>query len=71
MRHNLDLAVAKVGDRHSVAKVAGTAVDFDALLEEGSEGGGVEDAVRGWLGGVDRVLGRVSIAVSWLGLDSE
>jgi hypothetical protein len=55
--HDLDAAVAEVGDGDGVAEVAGAAVDLDALLEEGREGGGVEDAVLGRLGRVDDELG--------------
>lgn len=56
MGDDLDLAVAEVGDGDVVAEVAGQAVDLDALLEEGREGGGVEDAVLGGLGCVDGEL---------------
>jgi hypothetical protein len=54
--YDLDPAIAKVGDGDVVAEVAGTAVDFDALLEEGGECGRVEDAVGGRLGSVDGEL---------------
>jgi ribosomal RNA-processing protein 12 len=53
VRHDFDAAVADVGDGDGVAEVPRPAVDFDALLEEGCEGGGVEDAVLSWLGCVD------------------
>lgn len=56
MCDDLDLAVAEVGDSDVVAEVAGQAIDLDALLEEGREGGGVEDAVLGGLGCVDGEL---------------
>ena len=54
---DLDATVAEVGDVDGVAKVARQAVDLDALLQEGGEGGGVEDAVLSGLGGVDDELG--------------
>lgn len=53
---DLDLAVAEVGDGNVVAEVTGAALDLDALLEEGGESRGVEDAVLGWLLGVDDEL---------------
>ena len=56
VRDHFDAAIAEVRDADSVAQVAGQAVDFDALLQEGREGRGVEDAVLGGLGGVDDVL---------------
>jgi len=56
--HDLDFAVAEVGDGDVLAEVAGAAVDFDALLQESCEGGGVEDAVLGGLLGVDDELLR-------------
>lgn len=56
MSDDLDLAVAEIGDGDVVAEVAGETVDLDALLEEGREGGGVEDAVLGRLGCVDDEL---------------
>ena len=56
MRDNLDAPIAEVRDGDRVAEVAGAAIDLDALLQEGGEGGGVEDAVVGGLLGVDDVL---------------
>ena len=56
MRDDLNAAVAKVRDGDGVAKVAGASIDLDALLQEGGEGGWVEDAVVGGLLGVDDVL---------------
>jgi hypothetical protein len=58
--HDLDLAVTEVVDGDVVAEVAGAAVDLDALLEEGREGGWVEDAVLGWLARVDDELEALS-----------
>jgi hypothetical protein len=54
--NDLDAAIAKVGDVDALAEVAGEAVDLDALLEEGGEGGCVEDTVVHGLGGVDDEL---------------
>ena len=59
MRNNLDASIAEVGDGDGVAEISGAAVDLDALLEEGCEGGGVEDAVLRWLGCVDDELSIV------------
>ena len=56
VRYNLDLAIAQVGDVDGVAEVSCAAVNFDALLEKGCEGGWVEDAVVCWLGCVDGEL---------------
>lgn len=56
MRDDFDAAVVQVADGDVVAEVAGAAVDFDALLQEGGEGGGVEDAVLRRLAGVDDEL---------------
>ena len=56
MSDDFDAAVAEVGDIDGVAEVAGQAIDLDALLQEGGEGGRVEDAVLGRLGGVDHEL---------------
>lgn len=58
MGNNFDTAVAEVGDVDVVAEVAGQAVDLDALLQEGGESRGVEDAVAGGLGCVDDELRR-------------
>ena len=59
MRDDFDPAIAEVGDVDSVAEIARAAVDFDTLLQEGREGGGVEDSVLGWLGCID---GELSIS---------
>lgn len=53
---NLDASIAKVADCDVVAKVAGTAIDLDALLEEGGEGASIEDTIINRLLGVDDVL---------------
>jgi len=53
---DLDLAVVEVGDGDCVAEVARQAVDLDAGLQEGGEGGRVEDLVVGGLLGVDDEL---------------
>ena len=56
MCNDFDAPIGEVGDGNVVAEVAGAAVNLDALLKEGGEGGWVEDAVLGWLGGVDDEL---------------
>lgn len=61
---DLDAAIAEVGDVDGVAEVAGQTVDLDALLQEGGEGGRVEDAVLGRLGGVDHELYHCAEPVS-------
>jgi len=62
--NDLDSAIAEVGDGDVLAEVAGAAVDLDALLQEGREGRGVEDAVLGRLGSVDdELLGRTLAAL--------
>lgn len=53
---DFDAAVAEVAHGDVVTEVAGAAVDLDALLQEGGELAGVEDAVVGWLLRVDDVL---------------
>lgn len=63
MRNDFDAAIAEVGDVDSVAEVAGAALDLDALLQEGGEGRGVEDAVVGRLGGIDDVLQKRSVSL--------
>lgn len=64
MGDDLDAAIAEVGDVDGVAEVAGQAVDLDALLQEGGEGGRVEDAVLGRLGGIDHELYHCAEPVS-------
>lgn len=56
VRHNLNLAVAGLGDDNGVAKVARPAVDLDPLGQELLEGGDVEDLVVGGLRGIDDEL---------------
>lgn len=56
MRDDFDAPVVQVADGDVVAEVARAAVDFDALLQEGGEGRGVEDAVLRRLAGVDDEL---------------
>jgi len=60
MRNDLDLAVALLTNLDGIAKVAGTAIDLDAVMEELLKGGEVEDLVGDGLRGVDDVLNRVS-----------
>ena len=64
---DLDATVAEVADGDVVAQVAGAAFDFDALLQKGREGAGVENAVFGGLLGVDDELwfrmGQASVAL--------
>lgn len=65
MSNDLNAAVAEVGDVDALAEVAGEAVDLDALLQEGGEGGGVEDAVVHGLGGVDDELKSGQVSDYW------
>lgn len=75
MRHDLDLALADLGDLDDVPEVADAVVDFDLVVEEFLEGGDVEDFVGGGLGGVDYELcvvdgwgfGLVEFALGWDG----
>lgn len=53
---DLNLAITDVGDGDILAEVSGATINLDALLEEGSESGGVEDAILGGLLGVDDEL---------------
>jgi ribosomal RNA-processing protein 12 len=57
--HNLDSAIAEVGDGDGLAEVAGTAVNLDALLQESRKGRRVENAVLGRLGSIDDELRTV------------
>jgi len=54
--NNLDLAVTRLGDDDFVTKVADTALDLDAVVEELLEGRDVEDLVARGLRSVDDVL---------------
>ena len=54
--NNLDLAVTSLGDDDLVTKVADTALDLDAVVEELLESREVEDLVTNGLGSVDDVL---------------
>jgi hypothetical protein len=54
--NNLDLAVTRLGDDDLVTKVADTALDLDAVVEELLEGRDVEDLVARGLRSVDDVL---------------
>lgn len=56
MSDDLDLAIARLGDLDVLAKVADTALDLDAVVEELLEGGDVEDLVARGLRSVDDVL---------------
>lgn len=56
VRHDLDLALALLGDLDRVAEVADAVVDLDLVVQELLEGGDVEDLVRRGLGGVDDEL---------------
>ncbi len=64
VRHDLNTPIAEVADGDVVAEVAGAAVDLDALLKEGREGGGVENAVAGGLGGIDDELSPYLISMA-------
>lgn len=55
---DLNLAIARLGDLNVLAKVADTALDLDAVVEELLEGGDVEDLVARGLRSVDDVLYR-------------
>ena len=58
MRHNLNLALRPhLTHLNRISQVAGSVVDFDFLLQEAGECCGVEDFVRGGLGGIYGVLG--------------
>jgi len=67
VRNDLDTPVLEVRHVDGVAEVSGAAVDLDARLEEGREGGWVEDLVVGGLGGVDDVLTCVNVLRYWVG----
>jgi len=54
--HDLDLAIARLGDDDVVAEVADAALDLDAVVQELLEGGDVEDLVARGLRGVDDEL---------------
>lgn len=56
MGNDLDLALALLLDNNVVAKVVGSALDLDAVLEELLEGSDVEDLVAGRLRSVDDEL---------------
>lgn len=56
MSDDLDLAIARLGDLDVLAKVADTALDLDAVVEELLKGGDVEDLVARGLRSVDDVL---------------
>lgn len=64
---DLDLAVTEVGDVDAVGEVTGAAIDLDAGLQEGGEGGGVEDLVVGGLRSVDDVLFNESARCALVG----
>lgn len=67
MGDNLDLAVVEVGDGDGVAEVSSATVDLDAGLQEGSEGGRVEDLVVGGLRSVDGELVQTDMLVALAG----
>lgn len=64
MGDDLDAAIAEVVDEDVLAEVSGEAVNLDAGLEEGGEGGRIEDLVVGGLLSVDDVLVVVSRELS-------
>jgi hypothetical protein len=57
MCHDLDLAIADLGDVDRVAEVPHTALDLDPIMQELFEGRKVENLVADRLGAVDDVLG--------------
>ena len=63
MSDNLDLAIG-VGDLDDVAKVAGAALNLDALVQELLEGEDIEDLVASGLLSVDDELLAVRSLVS-------
>ena len=58
MSHNLDLAIANLGDLDGVTEVANAALNLDLVVEELLEGRDVEDLVVGGLRSVDHILQR-------------
>jgi len=57
MCHDLDLAIANLGDIDRVAEVPHTALNLDPIMQELFEGRKVENLVADRLGAVDDVLG--------------
>ena len=62
MCHDLDLAIADLGDVDRVAEVPHTALNLDPIMQESFKGREVENLIADRLGAVDDVLGdgRVS-----------
>ena len=56
MRNHLDLTITLLADGNGVAKVTGSAVDLDAIVEELLKRGEVENLVVHGLGGIDDEL---------------
>lgn len=56
MGNNLDLAIANLGDHNVLTKVADTALDLDAVVEELLKGRDIEDLVASGLRSVDNEL---------------
>lgn len=56
MGHDLDLALASLGDGDRVAQIARAAVHLDAVVQELLESGDVKDLVTDRLRAVDGVL---------------
>ncbi len=62
MRDHLDLSIADLGDADVLAKVAGAALDLDAVVEELLKGRQVKDLIADGLAAVDGVLVRANVS---------
>jgi hypothetical protein len=56
MRHDLDLAIADLGDVDGFAEVSHTALDLDLVMQELFKGRKVENLVADRLSAVDGIL---------------
>jgi hypothetical protein len=56
VRNDLDLSFSNLADGDGIAKVAGAAVNLDAVVEELLEGGDIKDLVVHGLGSIDGEL---------------
>jgi len=64
MCHNLNLALAGLGNSDRVPQVTNTALDFDFVMEKLFKRGDVEDLVADWLGAVDGELEETASATT-------